>query len=108
MAQERPSSWARSHRWGKDAADKRGQVPHPGLGKEDSMTLALGKERGSYLGTLGSDWLAEGWKGVSSISPAVASDSRIWPWERASWTLVLSVAVPLPSGDSSQKPRLCL
>lgn len=71
------------------------------------MTLALGRERRSYRGTLGSDWLAEAWKGVSSISPALASGSGIWPWGRAAWTLELSVAAPLPSGDSSQKPLLC-
>lgn len=86
VARGEPSPWARGHRWGKDAADKCGQVPHPELGKEDSMTLAQGRERGSYLGTLGSDWLAEAWKGVSSISPALASGSHIWPWGRAART----------------------
>lgn len=60
------------------------RVPYAGLG-EYWVTLALGGRiaiLGAYSGPLGSDWLAEGWEGVSSISPVWVNTSHIWPRER--------------------------
>lgn len=88
-------------------------VPYPGL-REYWVTLALGgwvAILGAYSGPLGSDWLAEGWEGVSSICPALINTSHVWPREKGildfAAVSVAAVKVPFLFNYHSQKSHIC-
>lgn len=88
-------------------------VPYPGSG-EYWVTLAQGGRvaiLGAYPGPLGSDWLAEGWEGVSSISPALVNTSCVWPRGKGildfAAVSVAAVEVPFLLNYYSQKSNIC-
>lgn len=88
-------------------------VPYPGL-REYWVTLALGgwvAILGAYSGPLGSDWLAEGWEGVSSICPALVNTSHVWPREKGildfAAVSVAAVKVLFLFNCHSQKSHIC-